>query len=320
MADVVVTEFMDAEPLAPIEDRFSLHIDATLHERPQALHEAVGDARALIVRNRTVVDQAVLDAAPKLEVVGRLGVGLENIDLDACRKRDVEVCPARGANARAVAEYAVMSAMMLRRALLPAHRATAAGGWSRTDHGGGRESAEAMFGIIGLGDIGWQTALLAKAVGFAVQAFDVAPPPIGGQDAGVKTSEKTGASVPRVSLDQLLATSDVVSIHVPLTDVTRGLIDASRCSSMRPGAILINTARGGIVDEKALADALARGHLGGAALDVFASEPPSTELLSRFAELPNVLLTPHIAGLTAEANIRVNEVTVQNVLRVLTGE
>ncbi|MEO0619300.1 MAG: NAD(P)-dependent oxidoreductase [Pseudomonadota bacterium] len=309
MADVVVTEFMDLAALKTLEADYTVHRDETLWEKPEALRESIAHAQALIVRNKTPVDVALLDAAPDLKVVGRLGVGLDNIDLKACAERNVRVCPATGANADAVAEYAVAAAMVLLRGLIPATQAIAQGAWSRTDHSAGRESAGRVFGLLGYGSIGRVTAERAGALGFRVIAHD---PAIDETDNATATTETQ-----IVSFATLLDQADVLSVHVPLTSDTRGLLDAPALAAMKPGAILINTARGGIVDEAALADALTRGHLGGAALDVFEEEPTPAKTCIALSRLHNVLLTPHIAGLSEDANTRVSELTVANVRAVL---
>ncbi|MEL7544734.1 MAG: NAD(P)-dependent oxidoreductase, partial [Pseudomonadota bacterium] len=243
--DIVVTEFMDLAALETLESDYTIHRDESLWDKPDALRALTADARALIVRNKTPVDAALLEASPRLEVVGRLGVGLDNIDLDACREKNVTVCPATGANADAVAEYAVAAAMVLLRGLIPATQAIAQGVWSRTDHSAGRESAGRVFGLLGYGSIGHITGERARAMGFRVIAHDPAI-----ADAAAR---EVPADVRIVSFETLLAQADVMSIHVPLTAETRGLLDKSALAAMKPGAIVINTARGGIVDEAALA-------------------------------------------------------------------
>jgi (S)-sulfolactate dehydrogenase len=240
-------------------------------------------------------------------VVGRLGVGLDNIELPACEARGIAVIPATGANAQAVAEYVVGAALALLRGFTACTPAVAAGQWPRTAMSQGREIAGRTLGLVGFGSIGRVTARLARAVGMRVVGFDpnVAPGDPAWNDAGV-------AAHP---LDAVLAQADVVSLHVPLTPATRHLIDARRLAAMKPDALLIDTARGGVVDEAALAAALREGRLGGAALDVFAAEPLPAG--SPLAGCPNLLLTPHIAGVTREANARVSALIAERVAAVL---
>lgn len=300
MKKILITEFMDEPAVASLRGRFDVRYAPTLASERAALLGAVADADALIVRNRTKVDRDVLERAARVRVVGRLGVGLDNIDVEACRQRGIEVIPATGANALSVAEYVVCAAMMLLRGAYLSSAAVGEGRWPREALSNGRELAGRTLGIVGFGLIGRKAAALASALGMDVCAFDAAVPP---------------QAVKSVSLDELLAQSDVVTLHVPLTPQTRNLIDARRIALMRQGAILVNTARGGIVDEAALAAALRTGRLGGAALDVFDQEPLAAG--SPLAGAPNLLLTPHIAGLTRESNERVSGMIAERVAAAL---
>jgi (S)-sulfolactate dehydrogenase len=199
------------------------------------------------------------------------------------------------------------SAMLLLRGAYQSTAAVAAGQWPRNALSNGRETAGKTLGLIGFGSIGQLTARLAQAMGMHVIAYDAM------MDADHPAYASSG--VRAAGLDEVIATADVVSLHVPLVDTTRNLFDASRIATMKKGAVLINTARGGIVDEAALAAALKSGQLGGAAIDVFAKEPlPATE---HFKDCPNLLLTPHIAGVTAEANERVSFLIADKVLEAL---
>jgi (S)-sulfolactate dehydrogenase len=306
VTDVVICEFMDQAAVDALAGEFGVMYDAGLVERPDELAAAVTDARALIVRNRTQVRGALLDAAAKLQVVGRLGVGLDNIDLAACDERGITVCPATGANDDAVAEYVVAAAMMLLRDAYQAGANVVAGDWPR-QRCMGREIGGKVLGLVGFGGIARESARRARALGMQVVAHD----------PFVADDDPAWRDVERSELDGLLGQADVVSLHLPLTDQTRGLLDAGRIARMKMGSVLINTARGGIVDEGALVDALNSGHLAGAALDVFETEPVTAQAGARFAGVANLLLTPHIAGVTQESNVRVSAVTAANVRRVL---
>jgi (S)-sulfolactate dehydrogenase len=308
MNDIVITEFLEPTAIEVLRKDFKVHWDRELWNKRGELEKLVRDLPGLIVRNRTSVDKALLDMAPKLKVVGRLGVGLDNIDVAECERRGIEVCSARGANATSVSEYAIAMAMTLLRgrAYRDTHRLVA-GEWPREELGRGEELAGKTLGIIGLGSIGSTSARKARALDMRVIATD---PYLADSNENWNVAHK-------VSLDELLATSDVVTIHCPLNPETRGMIGAVQLARMKKGAILINSARGGIVDEPACAAALRSGHLGGAAIDVFDYEPIRAEAGKVFAGIANVILTPHISGVTVEANHRVSVMTVDSVARVL---
>jgi (S)-sulfolactate dehydrogenase len=304
---IVISEFMDEAAVDSLRPRFDVHYAPGLADDRPALLQLLADAQALIVRNRTQVDAGLLRGAAGLRVVGRLGVGLDNIDLAACEARGVAVFPATGANAIAVAEHVICSAMMLLRGAWQATATVAAGDWPRAALSNGREVAGKTLGLVGFGGIGQLAAVRGQALGMRVVACDPALAP-----ALPLWRER---SVEPLPLAELLAVSDVVSLHVPLTPATRYLIDADRIAAMKPAAVLINTSRGGIVDEAALTAALQEGRLAGAAIDVFEQEPLPKG--SRFSDLPNLFLTPHIAGVTHESNQRVGAMIADRVARFL---
>ena len=307
MIRIVISEFMDDAAVADLARQFDVRYDKTLVDRSEALLGELRGAGALIVRNRTQVNAALLAAAPQLRVVGRLGVGLDNIDVTACAARGVEVIPATGANAQAVAEYVIAAAMLLRRGAYAASADVAAGRWPRAALSDGRELAGAALGLIGFGGIGRLAGRLGRALGMHAIGFDEKLPP----SSPVWRDDDTRAC----TLSEVLAEADVVSLHVPLTAQTRNLIDASRIATMKHDAVLINTSRGGVVDEAALAASLREGRLAGAALDVFANEPLAAG--SPLADCPNLLLTPHIAGVTRESNRRVSSLIAEKVATAL---
>lgn len=309
MATIVITEFMDQTSIDDTAKKFDILYDPELVDRPDDLKELLSNAQALVVRNRTQVTEDLLDAAPNLKVVGRLGVGLDNIDMAACEKRQIAVCPATGANDLAVAEWVICSMMMLFRGAFLARSQMLAGEWPR-QHLMGNETADKTVGLIGFGGIARETAKRAHALGMKVCAFD---PYLSADDSNWK-------KVTRCSeLKELLPQSDVISLHVPLTETTYHLIDADAIAQMKNGAIVLNAARGGVVDEQALVYAIKSGKLSGAALDVFEVEPLTKSTASLFADIPNLILTPHIGGVTIESNVRVSQVTMENVCNVLEG-
>lgn len=306
MTEIVISEFMDETAVDDLRRDFAVTYDKGLVDRPDELADLAAGARALIVRNRTQVRGSLLAAGAKLEAIGRLGVGLDNIDLDACKARGIAVLPASGANDIAVAEWAVTTVMMLLRGAYLATDEVAAGAWPR-ERLMGREVHGKVLGLVGFGAIARETATRAKALGMAIIAAD---PFVRDDDPAWS---RMGARP--VSFDTLLAEADAISLHVPLTAETRNLFDGRRLAAMKRDAVVVNAARGGVVDEAALAEALRAGTIAGAALDVFDVEPLKAG--SPLAGCPNLILTPHIAGVTAESNVRVSSVTAANVRRVL---
>ena len=300
---IVISEFMAEQAVASLSNAFETAYRPDLADKRAELRALAGRARALIVRNRTQVDQALLEAAPRLECVGRLGVGLDNIDLDTCAERGIAVYPATGANDRSVAEYVVLSAMALLRGAHFASAEVRAGEWPRAGCTG-REVAGKRIGLVGFGSTGRRTAELAAAIGMQAAAFD--PHLDGDSDAWIQAE--------RMGLDDLLAASDVVSLHLPLTAETKGMISRNRIAGMKHGAVLVNAARGGVLDEAAAVDALREGRLGGLAIDVFEEEPVTKESGARFPDFPNLILTPHVAGVTEESNGRVSELVAGKVM------
>ena len=308
MARIVITEFMDTPAVARLREAGHdvLYDPALVDDAARLLTEA-SRAEALVVRNRTQVRGDLLAALGRCTVVGRLGVGLDNIDEPGCAARRIRVVPATGANALSVAEYVLALVMVLPRGAYAASAEVAAGRWPRPALSNGRETHGKTLGLVGFGAIGRLTARLGRGLGMTVIACD---PMLRADDPAFAEH-----GVRRADLDALLAACDAVSLHLPLTDATRGLFDATRLASMKTGAVLVNTARGGIVDEAALAAALRSGRLGGAALDVFSEEPlPPT---AHFDGCPNLILTPHIAGVTTESNARVSVLIADRILETL---
>lgn len=304
MQRIVISESMDAPAVALLARDFEVDYRPALCDDAASLARALAGAEAWIVRNRTQVRGAPLEAAARLRVVGRLGVGLDNIDMAACEARGIAVYPATGANADSVAEYVLAMAMiLLRGAAYLSTAAVAAGRWPRQMLSQGREVAGKTIGLVGFGSIGRVTARKVAAMGMRVVAFDPVVP------ADSPAWREHGAEP--LPLDELLAAADVVSLHLPLSDATRGLLGEARLARMKPGAILVNSARGGIVDEPALARALVEGRVAGAALDVFDREPLAAG--SPLADAPNLILTPHIAGVTLESNERVSAIIAERV-------
>ena len=308
MKKILITEFMDEPAVAALRTQFEVHYAPNMVDDAVAMKAAIAAVDAIIVRNRTQVRGELLAAGTKLSVVGRLGVGLDNIDVEACKGRGIAVIPATGANALAVAEYVIATAMMLLRGAYTSTAAVGAGKWPRNPLSNGREIAGKTLGLIGFGGIGRLTAQLGRGLGMKIVAADAMLP----ASDPVWAAESATA----MTVEEVLRAADVVSLHVPLTPQTKNLIDPARLALMKPDAILVNTARGGVVDEAAVAAALKAGKLGGAALDVFTAEPLPAG--SPLADAPNLVLTPHIAGLTRESNDRVASMIAERVAAALT--
>ena len=283
---------------AEVDDRSGISPDELLRE--------IGDYEALIVRSRTRVTAAVLDAAGRLKVVGRAGVGVDNIDLAAASRRGVIVVNAPQSTTLAVAEQTIALMLALARQVPRADTAMKAGQWLKSELLG-VELCGKVLGIIGVGKIGTRVAQLAAAFGMTVLGHD--------PKLTVEVIRQRGAT--SVSLQELYARSDFISLHLPLTPETRGLVGGQSFGLMKRGVRLVCTARGGIIDETALLGALESGQVAGAALDVFAKEPPG---LTALVAHPNVIATPHISAQTAEAQVRAAEDTAGEVLAALQGE
>ena len=306
---VVVAELIWPEGLAELEASADVEYDPDLWRDPEALRKKVETADALIVRNQAIVDAALLQSVDSLGAVGRLGVGLDNIDLDSARARNVPVVFARNANAVAVAEYVVAAMLDRSRNLRDANDDVRAGNWDRRRFTG-TEIHGKTLGLVGVGEIAQRVARRADAFGMRVVGYD---PYVAPYDYPVI---ETGVEL--MGLDDLLEASDFVSLHVPLNPGTRGLLSLPTLRKMKQDAWLINTSRGGVIDEVDLCRALDERLIGGAVLDVLEQEPIPAD--SPLLEQENVVLTPHIAGLTEEAQVNTSVMVAREVLKVLRGE
>lgn len=305
MADVLITERITGPGIDRLDARFTVQRAPHLWQSPGDLLAAVRDIRALVVRNQTQVTAELLAAAPKLEIVARAGVGLDNVDVAAATAAGVVVTYTPAANAVSVAELTLGLLLTLVRRIAAADADTRQGGWNRARFTGG-ELAGKTLGLIGFGRIGQLVTARAAAFEMPLLVCD----PLADRDA----AQAIGARI--CPLPELLAKADIVSCHVPLLNATRGLVNAAFLAQMKPGAALVNTSRGEIVVESDLLAALESGRLAGAALDVRCQEPPTVGSLE---ELPNVVLTPHVGAFTVEAQDRVAFDVARDVAAVLTG-
>ncbi len=300
---ILITEFMDSSVVDSLSSQHTTTYNITLAEERPKLLKTLKSAKALIVRNKTLVDAELLNHGPELKCIGRLGIGLDNIDMTSCKERNIPVFPAVGANIESVAEYVIGTAMILLRGAYQENAEMTAGNWNRTDCIG-YEINNKKLGLIGLGAIGRSAASKAVSLGMSVQAYD----------PFVSTDDNVWTKVKSADMEEIAHTSDVISVHVPLVKGTYHLIDNDFIAMCKSNAIIINTSRGGVVEERALIDALKKDKLGGAALDVFEHEPMTRESGKKFSGLNNLILTPHIAGVTKESNYRVSKMIANKVL------
>ncbi len=305
---VVVSERIFEDALTDFGARADIHYNPNLYARRDELKALLNEADALIVRNQTRVDDDLVQDASHLEVVGRLGVGLDNLALPVLGARGVRVIWAPGANAVSVAEYVMGAMLELSRRYASISADLHGGRWDR-EAAIGSELRGKHLGVVGLGDIGSRLARRARAFGMTVVAHD----PV--MHANSFAAQELDVHL--LGLEPLLQSADFVSLHAPLTPGNRHLLNAQTLSLMKPSAYLVNTARGGLVDERALSAALRQGRLAGAALDVRETEPPGPD--DPLRGLANVILTPHVAGVTEESDRRVSFHVVQDVMRVLSG-
>lgn len=306
MHRVLVTDTLAESGLEILRQAKDVELDYRPGLKGQELLDAVAATDALITRSGTAVTPELVGAGSRLRIIGRAGVGLDNVDVDACTARGILVINAPTANIMSATEHTMAMLLSLCRNIPEAHASVKRGEWTRSKFMGIELNGKTL-GVIGLGRIGSRVTVRARAFGMHVIAYD----PYITSNA----FEKAGAE--EVDLDTLLSRADVITVHTPLTDETRGLIGAKEMEKLRPGAILLNIARGGIYDEVALAAALTSGRVAGAAIDVYEEEPPGSD--HPLLNAPNVILSPHIGANTIEAQDRVAVQTAEMVVEALRG-
>jgi len=302
---VLVSDKLSEEGLEALRRDPEVEVVVKTDLSPADLKQEIGAAHALLVRSATKVTAEVLASAGKLMVIGRAGVGVDNIDVEAATRRGIVVCNSPEGNTAAAAEHTWALMLSLARSIPAANASLAAGEWKRSAFMG-VELLNKTLGVIGLGKIGGEVAVRAGAFGMKVLGYD----------PFVSADHAARLGVEMVELDDLLAKSDFITIHVALTKDTRHLLDAAAIAKVKPGVRIINCARGGVVDETALAAAIREGRVAGAGLDVFEKEPPTD---SPLLGLKNVVLTPHLGASTEEAQLKVAVDVAHQVLDVLHG-
>ena len=311
--DILITEEVPGARINQLREHYEIIADPTLWNDADRLRASLGRARAVMVRNQTQISAALLDAAPRLLAIGRIGVGLDNIDLPAASAHGVVVIAPLGANAVSVAEMTIGLMLALTRKICAADRATRRGAWDRHRFTG-MEMRGKTAAIIGFGRVGREVAQRAAAFELNLRLYD---PYLRGAASG--SAPAAGHSIVACpTLLEAVRDAEFVTAHAPLTPETRQMFNAPVFRAMKAGAFFINTSRGGVVDEAALLEALRSGHLGGAGLDVREKEPPGEG--DEFSELPNVILTPHIASFSHEAQARTVDAVASDLARVLEGE
>lgn len=305
MARILVTEALSSRGLEAMAAA-GHEVDVRLDLSPDDLLEAVGGASALVIRSATKVDDAVIERGTDLVVVGRAGVGLDNVDVPAATRRGVMVVNAPESNILSAAELTMALLLAQARNIPQAHAALTAGRWERAKWEGVELHGKTL-GVVGLGRVGALVAQRASAFGMHIVAYDPYVAPDRARRMGVELS----------SIDDLVARSDFITIHLPKNQETIGLFGKELLGKAKPGVRIINAARGAIVDEEALAEALRSGHVSGAALDVFATEPTTQ---SPLFELANVVVTPHLGASTNEAQDKAGEQIAEQVLLALSGD
>ena len=282
-----------------------LEVDVNTGLAPEELVKIIGDYDAMVVRSQTKVTADVLAAGKKLQVVGRAGVGVDNIDLDAATKNGIIVVNAPESNTLSAAEHTIALMMALARNIPQAHGELKSSKWDRKRFTG-IEVRNKTIGVIGLGKVGAEVAKRCKGMDMRILGYD----PM------VSVEHAKNVGVELVSLDKLLEESDFITVHVPLTDATRGLIGKSALKKVKPTVRLINVARGGVIDEEALATAVKEGRVAGAAIDVFTKEPATDNILF---ESDKIIVTPHLGASTIEAQTGVAVDVAEQIIDVLQG-
>ncbi len=286
---ILISDDLAPESKTTLERIPGAQVDFKVGLKPAELREIIGGYDALAVRSATKVTADILSAATRLRVIGRAGTGVDNIDLPAATRRGVVVMNAPGGNSVSVAEHTLALLLALARQVADASQSTRGGKWEKKKFASGRELAGKTLGVLGTGNIGALVVHRAKAFGMKVIAYD----PFLSEEAAANLG------VELVQLPEIFRRSDAITLHVPLNEQTKNMVGAQQIAQMKRGALLINCARGGLVDEKALAEALKSKRLGGAALDVFETEPPAAD--HPLFSCENFIATPHLGGSTEDA-------------------
>jgi (S)-sulfolactate dehydrogenase len=301
---ILITEFMEVKSVEMLNRNFDVTVDKSLSLNHNELKKIISNFDILIVRNKTQVNKEILENASSLKFIGRLGVGLDNIDTEYCRNNNIHVQPATGMNADSVAEYVINSALSLLKNIPIANIETQKGNWPRNTVLS-RELKDKTIGILGFGLIGRKVCKIAQIFGAKVIAYD--------PYVDNKIAEEFDIKLE--SLDYVLNNSHIISLHIPLNNETNNLINFETIKLMKNKPIIINSSRGGIINEDHMIDAYLKNQISGFALDVFQNEPVQRNILDKINSTFNCILTPHNAGVTEESNIRVSQFIAESIIR-----
>ena len=302
MVKILISEFINKNSLNKLKKVFKVHYDEKLWKNPKKIIKIIKDFDCLIVRNKTIVNKYLLYGANKIKLVGRLGVGLDNIDTKYCYAKRIHIQPATGMNALSVAEYIGTCSLFLIKKISLFHKETLKGNWPRTIISS-EELKGKNIGIIGFGSVGKKVSEYCVKIGLKVLVYDK-------YLKKFKRKNKFHLS----SLSFLLKNSDIISLHVPLTKESKNLINRKSFTKMKKKPIIINTSRGSIINERDLFDAYDKNLISGFALDVFDNEPVQSKFLKKIKKDMNCILTPHISGVTYQSNVRVSDFIVDKVI------
>ena len=287
---------MNEDSVNLLKKNFYVNYDKTMFESEEKIKKEISNCEAIIVRNKTQLQKSILDNALNLKFVGRLGVGLDNIDKEYCEKKNIHVQTATGMNADSVAEYVIGSSLYLIKNIILFDNNTKKGLWPRSSFTS-NELKDKIFGLIGFGAIGKKVCKLAKNFGAKVISYD----------PYINSNLENEFNLKFTTFDEVIKTSNIISIHVPLNEETKNLINSNVFNKMSKKPILINTSRGSIVNEKDLIDAYKNKNISGFALDVFGKEPVEDNFYKQIDDTFNCILTPHISGVTQESNKKISE-------------
>ena len=299
---ILITEFMEDKSVEMLKRNFDVTVDKSLSLNHNELKKIISNFDILIVRNKTQVNKEILKNASSLKFIGRLGVGLDNIDTEYCRNNNIHVQPATGMNADSVAEYVINSSLSLLKNVPLMHQETSLGNWPRTSISS-RELNGKIFGLMGFGLIAKKVSTLAKIFNAHIIAYD----------PFIDSSIANKFNIKLVDMHEIFEKADVISIHLPLTPTTKNLLNYDAFTKMKKQPIIINSSRGSIINEDDLLRSYDEKLISGFALDVYETEPAPKIFLNSIKDNTNCILTPHIAGVTEESNIRVSDFIANSV-------